>query len=127
MPNVIVAVAVIRSHSKQIGRKSRAVPIATRLIQGMRPRVTQNVGHAMPGALCQRRLKSVVVAEILVGDVVDVREVWELPEVRPPQVFTRRAARSSTHNLSRSVRRIARGARGPRQPAGTRQWRIDVI
>src|SRR5262245_12916711 len=119
MPNVIVAVAVIRSHSKQIGWKSCTVPIATRLIQRVRPRVTQNVGHAVPGPLCQRRLQSVVVAEILIRNVIDVGEIWELTEVRPPEVFACRAARSCrTGNLSRSVRSITRGACGSRQPAG---------
>src|SRR5262245_25802216 len=113
MADVVVAVAVIRSYAKQIGGKSCTVPIAARFIQRMCPRVTQDVRHAVPRALGQRRLQSVVVAEVLIRNVVDIGEIWELAEVRPPEVFARRAARSCrTDNLSRSIRCIARGARG---------------
>src|SRR5262245_33084291 len=120
MPDVVVAVAVIRSHAKQIGWENCTVPIAAGLIQRVCPCVAQDVGHAVPWPLRQGRLQPLVIAEILIRNVVDIGEIWELAEVRPPEVFASRAARSCrTGNLSRSVRSIARGGGSPRQPAGT--------
>src|SRR5437867_1476867 len=125
MPNVVVRVAIIRSHIEQVRGKSGVIPVAAGLVQGMRPGIAQKIRQPMPWALGQGDLQSVIVAEILIRDVIDVGQIREFLEVRSPQVFTRSAARSSRRNdLSWRVGRITRRSG---QPTGTGKRSVDVI
>src|SRR5438105_11811885 len=91
----------------------------------MRPRVAKKVRQSVPWPLIKGDLHSVIVTEVLVRDVVDRRQVWELPEVRSVQVLARGAAGGrGSDDLRRGVGRITQWAG---QPAGTRRRRIDVI
>src|SRR5438477_7248620 len=107
MPHIGAAIAVIRSHSEQIRGKSSAVPIAARFVQSVSPCIAQNVGHSVPWPLRQRGLKALIVTEILVRDIIDVRQIWELVKVRSSHILARGAAGSGTRELSRRVRCIA--------------------
>src|SRR5258708_936900 len=91
----------------------------------MRPGITQEVRQSMPRPLSQGDLHALIVAEILIRDVIDVRQIWKFLEVRSLQVLARGAARGSrSYDLSRRVWRVARR---PGQPAGTGKRRVDVI
>src|SRR5262252_7785449 len=119
VPDVIVTVAVIVPYSIEVGRQSRAIPVTTILIEGMCPGIAEKVGHAMPWPLIHSHLQPVVVTKVLIGNVVDVREIGEFAEVRPFHIFARSAAGScGSNHLSWSEWRVARRRRGTGEPAG---------
>src|SRR5215831_20733069 len=95
MPNIVAAIAIIGPHLEQVGGKRRTVPIATGLVECVRPRIAQNIRHAMPWPLRQGGLQSVIVAEILVRDVIDIRQIRELAEIRSSEILAGGATGSS--------------------------------
>ena len=127
MTDIVVAGAVVRPDVEQVRWKSGAVPITAGLIQSVRPGVAHNVRHTVPRTLGESDLQSVVVTEVLIRNVIDVREIWELAEVRPFEVLARGAARTRrSDDLRRRERSIARCSGRARQPTGTGKWCVDV-
>src|SRR6202035_3818531 len=119
------AAGVIGSHVEEVGRKGGTVPIATGLVQSVRPRIADQIGEAMPGPLGQGDLQSVVVTDVLVGDIVDAGQIRELSEIGAVEVLASRAGGCGRAN--KGCWRVGSVAEWPGPPARTRSWRVNVI